>query len=179
MRSGGGPGSGGGGTVRTRVPDLDADRLVAGRVDAGALLRAALDAAGLRAVLRVAGLRAAFLGAGSAVAPEAAARATCCTCLLIASRRFRTLSISAWRAVRSSWLCTRAIAAWTVFCPSSTLFSICLRRSGGTRLSALRKADRPAFTARFKSCSRVEARFFVATCQPPLNTVFVRHNAAR
>ena len=129
-RSGSGPGAGwlpacDAAAVRT---DLFGARL------AGARFGAAFLAAGLRvAALRVAGLR---VAGRRAVAEAVASDAILRTCLVSASRRFIALSRSAWRAVRSRRLCTCLIAVLSVFCPSCTVRSICLRTSGGTRLSA-------------------------------------------
>jgi hypothetical protein len=48
--------------------------------------------------------------------------------------------------------------------------AIGLRTSGGSRRSACRRYDRPAFTARFNSFDRDDARFLVAMPNLPFMT---------
>jgi hypothetical protein len=140
---------------------------------AAGLRAAGLRAAGLRAAgLRAAGLRAAGLRAAArlvagrrAVAPAAGRvvtlRASCETCLLRPSSRFMTRSRSACLAALLTRVRTSLTAVSKRFCPSLIDRSICFRTSGGSRFSADRSADRPAFTARF-SREREAARFLVA-----------------
>lgn len=109
-----------------------------------------------------------------AVAREAprddALRASCCTCLLRPSRRFNTLSTSACLALRLTRVSIWWTADITLFSPSLTVRSICLRRSGGTRFSAWRRAFLPAVTALPTNPERLDrddARFLAAIDQPP------------
>ena len=161
------------------------------RVDARlALFGAAFtadDEAGLAAagVLRVAGLlrrAGAFLvellvvvaarRVDRAGVPVAALRAICCTCFLSPSRRFKALSTSACLAVLRTWTWSWSIAAFSVFWPSLMERSTWRRTSAGTRLSASRRAFRPALTARSTrpDClDRDDARFLVANASTSIN----------
>jgi hypothetical protein len=114
--------------------------------------------------------------------PEVAFRAIRCTCLLRPSNRLKTRSMSACFALRRTCVSSCVIAVLSVFCPSLIVRSSCLRRSGGTRLSACRSAFLPAFTARPTSPVRLDrddARFLVAMSKPPLSTPCGAHNAPR
>src|SRR6266851_1419566 len=94
---------------------------------------AAFGAAALRALLRVAGRRAGRRAVADVAGRDDAERASCCTCLVNASRRFIAFSRSTWLAVRSSRLRNSLTALSTAFCPSLMPWSICLRTSGGMR----------------------------------------------
>jgi hypothetical protein len=109
-----------------------------------------------------------------AAARDDAPRAICCTCLLSPSRRLNTLSRSACVAFRRTWVWSWSIAVLSVFCPSLMVRSSCRRRSGGTRLSASRRAFLPAVTARPTRPDRLDrddVRFLVAISQPPFAVV--------
>ncbi|OLD26065.1 MAG: hypothetical protein AUG06_11315 [Actinobacteria bacterium 13_1_20CM_2_65_11] len=140
-------------TVRTAARRRGAARRAAG-FGAGAFA-VALRVAGRRAVRRVAGR-------------DDADRAMFCTCLLNASRRFNAFSRSTWLAVRSRRVRSCLTALSSVFWPSLIPRSICLRTSGGRRLSAWRRYDRPALTARFNNLDCDDARFLGAMPNLPL-----------
>jgi hypothetical protein len=100
----------------------------------------------------------------------AAFRASCCTCLLRPSRRFKAFSTSACFAVRRICVWSWSIAVLSVFWPSLTDRSSWRRTSLGTRLSASRRAFLPTWTARptrLDRLDREDARFLVAMPLPP------------
>src|SRR3984893_18445793 len=124
---------------------------------------AAFGAAALAVDFRVAGRRAVRRGAAlGAAGRDEAERGISCTCFDSRSRRFSAASRSTWLAVRSRRVRSCLSAPSNVFWPSLMLRSICFLTSGGSRRSAWRRYDLPAFTARFRSFVREDARFFVA-----------------
>jgi hypothetical protein len=162
-----------------RVAVLDGDGRAAAERRGDALRVAGLRVAALRVVDRVVLLVVAVLARrvvdGARVTPrDAAPRAICCTCLLRLSRRFKALSTSACFARLRTCSCSWSIAYLSVFWPSLIERSSCRRRSGGTRLSASRRAFLPALTARPTSpdgLDRDDVRFLVAISQPPFKRV--------
>ncbi len=169
-----------------RVAELDEDGRAAALLRGEALRVAGLGVAGLRvaalrvvdravflavvAARRVAVLTRRFVEEARAAPRDEAPRAICCTCLLRLSRRFNTLSTSACLARLRTWACSWSIVAFSVFCPSLIVRSSCRRMSGGTRLSASRRAFLPAVTARPTSPDRLDrddVRFLVAMSEPP------------
>src|SRR5712692_1201662 len=93
------------------------------------------------------------------VALAALPSAICRACFVRPSMRLSTLFTSARVLARLTWVCSCLIAARAVLSASFRLRSSWRRRSGGTRLSASRRALRPALTARPTRPERLVVRF--------------------